>query len=163
MTLNEMRDEAIRLVTLYTEADCKPDICAEIPELVARHQRASIWTAATVYGVGDVVQLYPRNGARYVCVQAGTSAASSAAFPITALNTWGSHYLTDGTVRWHEAGRDYKNVFDVRAAAHAGCLLKAVRSSHLVTTSAGNARIEAGALQSQWRARAADYAPMGVA
>jgi hypothetical protein len=67
-----------------------------------------------------------RNGHRYTCVKAGTTAATEPLWPIHTSNK-----VTDGTVEWQEAGPDFENVFDVRAAAHQAWKVKEAKASEL--------------------------------
>ena len=158
MTLYDMRQTAIAEAEPFAEPGCKPIIDVEFYDIVDRHQRAQIHTISTAYSYGDVVQLLARNGHRYRCTTAGTSDATAPTFP-TSMGA----SLTDGTVTWVEDGTDYANVYDVRAIIHDSWMVKASKSSHLVTASSGNAKIEASALQAQCRQRAMDYAPIGIA
>lgn len=154
-----MKAEVIAQASELAQVDCNPVIAAEIFAIVDRHQRAKIYTVSTAYNYGDVVQLAVRNGHRYMATAAGTSAATAPTFP--ARNGSG---LTDGNdLTWVEIGPDYENVYDIRAILHEAWMLKAAKSSHLVTTSAGNSRVEASALQAQCRERARDFAPVGIA
>lgn len=160
MTLEEMKQSAFDLVRTLTDADCLPVICDEVMAIVERNQRAGIWAASTAYEFGDIVQLSPRNGHRYTCITAGTSATTFVAFP-TATNyyTREGYSVADGTVVWQQVGADYTNVFDIRAAVHEGWMLKAGKASLLID----QAGVSASQLQSQCRLRAADYIPVGVA
>jgi len=158
LTLEEMRSEAYDKLVVHAEVDCTPNIEGEAAAILNRHQRCEIWTASTTYYYGDEVQTYPRTGHRYMCIQSGTSGSSAPSWPGYSRHT--GFRLGDNGVTWQECGTDYDNVFDVRAAVHECWSLKAARSSHLVTTSAGNSRIEASALQEQCRARAKEFAPV---
>ncbi len=155
----DMKQEAFDKIALYTDADCAPVITDYLPELLWQCQRAAIWEAGATYGVGDVVQLYPSNGRRYRCITAGTSAATSAAFPISVPSYYGGYSFSDGTAGWEECGPAYANVFYWRAGIHAGCQLKAAKASALIDQSG----ISASQVQAQWRQRASDFAPLGVA
>lgn len=163
MTLAAMRDEAIELVSLYTEADCKPDISAEVPQIVERHKRCDIWAATTAYSYGDRVQLPTRNGHRYRCLTAGTSAATQDAFPAARFADRPQHRVTDGTVLWVEEGEDYDNVYDIRGSAHEGWMVKAGKATHLTDVALNGRNIAASQLQAQCRQRAMEYAPVEFA
>lgn len=57
---------------------------------------------STAYSEGDIVIPATRNGHRYRCTTAGTSAASPPTFPTTDGET-----VTDGTVVWTEYGGEF--------------------------------------------------------
>lgn len=63
---------------------------------------ATAWAASTSYSLGAVVRPTTANGHVYVCVQAGTSAATEPTWPTASRRT-----VTDNTVIWAEAGRAY--------------------------------------------------------
>jgi hypothetical protein len=114
MTLKEMRQKAEAHIRRVVQAECEPVITADVPAILAEHQRAKIWAPSTAYGFGDVVQLPTRNGHRYVCITPGVSGAEAP--------TWSTRRnagVFDGTAVWKEDGPDYENVFDVVAAVHA--------------------------------------------
>jgi hypothetical protein len=154
-TLEEMRHQAYEQLVLHAEPDCTPSIVGEEAAILERHMRCGVWTPSTLYIYGDEVQVYPRNGRRYMCIQTGTSSSTAPEWSI-----YPSSHMADGTANWEDAGPDYENVFDVRAAAHECWSVKAARASHLVTTSAGNSRVEASLLHEQCRARAREFTPL---
>jgi hypothetical protein len=164
-TLEEMRHQAYEQLLLHAEPDCTPSIVGEEAAILERHMRCGVWAPATEYFYGDEVQIYPRNGRRYMCVCSGTSSASAPEWP-RRVSTYhwpgfpGSRLTEAGGVSWEDVGCDYENVFDVRGAAHEAWTIKTARASHLVTTSAGNAKIDASALQEQCRARAREFTPL---
>ena len=124
--------------------------------ILNRHKLAEIWEPTTAYLVGVTVQLYPRNGYRYVALQSGVSGYFSDA-------PWGTRpgeRFTNGTVVWEVVGSDYDNVYDVRAAAHEAWSIKAGKASTLVTTSVGQSSIQASMLHEQCRARAREFTPL---
>ena len=151
-TLEEMRHQAYERFILYAEPDCPPSIEGEEAAILDRHRLASIWTQNTAYGLGDVIQTYPRNGHRYEVTVPGVSGATLPLFSIGSV--------TDGTVTWKEIGTDFENVFDVRAAVHEAWTIKASRSSHLVTTATSGSSVQASLLHQQCRARAQEFAPL---
>ena len=154
-TLEEMRHQAYEQLVLHAEPDCTPSIVGEEAAILERHMRCGVWAPSTLYIYGDEVQIYPRNG-QAVYVRADAARVQQLRL------TWGTYpssRMADGTVSWEECGPDYENVFDVRAAAHECWSVKAARASHLVTTSAGNSRIEASLLHEQCRARAEEFTP----
>jgi hypothetical protein len=152
LNLDQMKEEAYRLLVLMAEPCCVPSIEGEEVAILNRHQRAEIWTPETTYFYGDEVQLYPSNGYRYMCTRTGISGAT--------LPEFGEYGVSDNTVIWQMCGLAYDNVYDVRAATHECWTIKAGRASHLVTTSAGNSRVEASLLHQQCRARAMEFTPL---
>jgi len=58
------------------------------------------WAGLTVYSIGDFVISTSKNGHRYRCTTAGTSAASEPTWPTTKAAT-----VIDGTVTWTENGK----------------------------------------------------------
>lgn len=126
-TLDEHKDAARAELRRLVQPDTEPKLTAdEIEELLDANQRASFWLASTAYGYGDVAQPANKNGHRYVCVQAGTSAAVEPTWP-----TCDSAVVLDGGVKWKEAGADFANVYDVRAAAHQAWQMKAAKTAEL--------------------------------
>jgi len=156
LTLVQMREEAYLLFQQYAEPCCDPSIEGLEMAILNRNMRAEVWRPSTAYLLGDIVQVYPRNGYRYRAVQSGTSGV----LILSAGHYRYSREISDGTVGWIIDGPDYDNVYDVRAAAHEAWTIKASRSSHLVTTSAGGSSVQASSLHSQCRARAMEFAPV---
>ena len=154
-TLEEMRHQAYEQLWLHAEPDCTPSIEGEEAAILERHMRCGVWAPSTLYIYGDEVQVYPRNGRRYMCIQTGTSASTAPDWSI-----YPSSRMADGTANWEEIGPDYENVFDVRAAAHECWTIKAARASHLVTTSSGAGNVQASLLHEQCRARAREFTPL---
>ena len=152
--LERMREDAFEQAQELSDADCVPVIISRVGTIVDRHQRASMWTAQADYGVGDVVQLYPSTGHRYVCITAGTSGAM---FPPS--YTYYGYGVTDGTVYWQDCGAAYVNVYDIRAIVEECWMHKAAKASLLID----QAGISASQLQAQCRARAREFARAGVA
>lgn len=154
MTLEQMREAVFEKAQRLTDADCVPIIIDVLDAIVDSHQRAGIWTASTAYGVGDVVQLYPRTGRRYLCITAGTSGTT---FPVS--STYYGYSVTDGDVYWRDDGADYPNVYEERAILQECCQLKVAKSSVLIDQTG----ISASQLQAHWTKRALEYAPTGIA
>jgi hypothetical protein len=151
-----MREEAFKLFGLWAEPCCIPSLEGEELAILERHKLAEIWRPETLYRVGDVVQAYPRTGYRYGVIVRGISGLFAPA-------PWGTSLrerFTSGSVSFEVLGSDYENIYDIRGAAHEAWSIKAGRASHLVTTSAGNSRIEASLLHTQCRARAVEFAPL---
>lgn len=92
----------------------------DLLRLLDKHVRGTVWTAATVYAYGDQVIPATRNGRRYICAVAGTSAATEPDWPAVDFGE-----VTDGTVTWQEAGLDWTDGWDLEAAAHEAWMEKA--------------------------------------
>jgi len=58
------------------------------------------WAGLTTYSMGDFVVSTTKNGHRYRCTTAGTSAASEPTWPTTKAGT-----VVDGTITWTENGK----------------------------------------------------------
>jgi hypothetical protein len=102
--------------TLTTDGDGN-----ELDTLLDNHKLASTWTAETEYSVGDEVLPTVRTGSRYRCVKGGTSGVAEPGYwPTRQAAT-----VYDGDAVWQQFGPDFTNIYDARAAARAGWLLKA--------------------------------------
>ena len=153
----EALQDCIEQLRKYADVDCLPIIDDCLPEIAAKRKLAQVWEPSTAYVVGDVIQPTVRNGHWYKCYRAGTSDTTE---PVWSTRTY-SRYTETDTVIWEECGSDWKGkLYDVRGAIHDAWSLKASKASHLVTQSAGNARIEAGALHENCRARAKEFASL---
>jgi prepilin-type N-terminal cleavage/methylation domain-containing protein len=65
--------------------------------ITADYNNHTIWQASTSYSIDDIVIPTTKNGLRYRCTTAGTSAASEPIWPTTTGGT-----VTDGGVTWTE-------------------------------------------------------------
>ena len=68
--------------------------------ITADYNNHTIWQASTSYSIDDIVIPTTKNGHRYRCTTAGTSAASEPTWPTTKAGT-----AVDGTVTWTEDGK----------------------------------------------------------
>lgn len=126
-TLDEQRDDALQRLTRHVQPDTQPALeRAELEALVDRYQRASVWAAETDYNYGAKVMPVSRNGHVYVVVTAGTSGATEPTWTVGSNST-----LTDSTITFREAGSDWENAYDVRAAIEAGWMQKAAKVSEI--------------------------------
>jgi hypothetical protein len=66
-------------------------------QLLEEAYRSTVWTASTVYSVGDIVRPVTANGRSYKCTTGGTSGSSQPTWPTTFHGTVG-----DGSVVWTE-------------------------------------------------------------
>lgn len=110
-----------------------PELTGEVPLILDRCKRASLWTASTVYEIGAVVipTLVNRNGHRYRAIgytDTGTDQKSDTTQP--EWPTLRDTVIEDNHVIWQEDGDDYGAVlWDFIAAAREGWLLKAAKAS----------------------------------
>lgn len=105
----------------------------EVPTILARHKRAELWSAATVYQLGAAVipTVANRNGRRYGLTRFTDVATDQQTG--TTEPSWPDGreaQVTDGHVVWEEAGNDYGGVlWDFTAAARDGWSLKASKAT----------------------------------
>lgn len=137
------RQTAMQTLRLYGQ----PDIAPVIPSLALdtilnSTRRATIWAADTAYGFGDVILPTVRNGHCYRCIQAGTSEASADNEPewpvgMSATITEGA---SDPLLMWQEAGPDFDNLYDVRAAIRQVWEMKASLTASLHSSGGAQAQ-----------------------
>lgn len=126
-TVEDHKELALAAVRMFVAPDDTPTLDdVELNSILDSVQRASFWVLSTAFSVGDVILPATKNGHRYRCAQAGTTAATEPTWPTRDAAT-----ITDGTVIWEEAGADYENVFDIRAAASQAWTLKQAKASQL--------------------------------
>jgi hypothetical protein len=126
-TVEDHKEAALALLRMLVQPDVTPALDdVELNAFLDGAQRASFWTLTTAFIFGDVVLPATKNGHRYKCTQGGTTAATEPNWPTRDGST-----ITDGTVTWEEAGPDYENVFDIRAAAHEAWLVKEAKASEM--------------------------------
>ena len=111
----------------YAQPDTEPKLDdPELDAILDSVQRASFWAPTTAFIHGAVTLPTTKNGHRYVCEQGGITAATEPAWP-----TRNGATVTDGAVIWREAGVDFENVFDIRAAAHEAWKIKEAKATVL--------------------------------
>jgi hypothetical protein len=126
-TVEDHKETALALLRMLVQPDVTPALDdVELNAMLDNAQRASFWILTTAFTFGAVVLPATKNGHRYKCTQGGTTAATEPTWP-----TRDGATITDGTVTWEEAGPDYENVFDVRAAAHEAWLMKEAKASEM--------------------------------
>jgi hypothetical protein len=135
-TVEDHKEIALAKLRRLAQPDSQPTLSdPELDEILDDVQRASFWLSDTEFVIGDVVLPVTKNGHRYLCIQGGETAATEPGWPTIAGAT-----VTDGEVIWQEAGADYENVFDVRAAAYEAWQMKAGKVANLFdVTSSSNA------------------------
>lgn len=153
-------------LTLWLQPSVVPVLTNdEQTALLTAAKRASTWLNNTAYVVGDVVLPTVRNGHRYRCIQAGTSAALLANEPEwpTRIGRWITDGVSDPILTWVEDGPEYASIYDVRAAVHAGWMLKAAKVSHLYETRQTASTFSEQQVYEHCLQMAAKYAPAQVA
>lgn len=127
-TVEDHKEAALKDLRSYAQPDTEPKLSdPELNAILNRVQRASFWEASKAFVFGTVVLPATKNGHRYRCIEAGTTGTTEPAWPKR-----DGAVITDGTVRWEEAGADYENVFDVREAAQQAWTMKADKASILI-------------------------------
>ena len=126
-TVEDHKEAALAELKRLAQPDSTPALDdVELNAILDEVQRASFWALTTAFTFGAVVLPATKNGHRYSCSQGGTTAATE---PIWPKRDGAS--ITDGTVIWQEAGADFDNVFDIRAAAHEAWLMKYAKAVEL--------------------------------
>jgi hypothetical protein len=130
-TVEDHKEIAFTELRMLVQPASTPELDdVELNSILDSAQRASFWILSTAFTFGAVVLPATKNGHRYKCTTAGTTAATEPTWPTNSGAT-----ITDGTVVWQEAGPDYDNVFDVRAAAHQAWVMKQAKASVLFDSS----------------------------
>lgn len=146
---------AIRQLGQICQSTSFPELTDnQLGDLIDQHKRFATWTPSTYYSVGDMVVPTTPNGRVYQCVIAGTSQTTEPAFPqITyAVGQAFYDYSTlpanqDFGLTWQDNGYITTEIYDVRAAAKQGWLLKASIAANLANTSDGQMKIELHTIQ----------------
>jgi hypothetical protein len=126
-TVEDHKEIALAHLRVLVQPDVTPTLDdVELTAILDGVQRASFWILSTAFVFGAVVMPATKNGHRYKCTTPGTTAATEPTWP-----TRDGAVVTDGTVTWEEAGPDYENVFDIRAAAHEAWLVKEAKAVEL--------------------------------
>ena len=126
-TVEDHKEIALAQLRRLAQPDSTPALDdVELNAFLDDSQRAVFWILSTAFTFGAVAMPATKNGHRYVCIEAGTTAATEPTWP-----TRDGATVTDGTVRWQEAGPDYENVFDIRAAAHQAWVVKEAKASEM--------------------------------
>ncbi len=95
---------------------------ADLGALLAKVERATLWTAATAVAVNDVIIPATANGLRYICTKAGTTGDTEPVWPTRIRGTIG-----DGDAVWEEAGNQY-DLWDMAEAIYQGWILKKAKA-----------------------------------
>ena len=116
--------EAIAYVTLNAQTAAFPSVDgADVTAIVQRNIRAKVWTASTVYKVGERVQPIIPNGHFYECVQAGESDTVEPIWSNRQNSLW--HEFASDLI-WRECALDVDgNLYNLRNSVHEIWVLKA--------------------------------------
>jgi hypothetical protein len=126
-TVEDHKEAAKAALRRYAQPDTEPKLDdTELNSILDSVQRASFWLPSTVQVYGAVVLPATQNGHRYRCTRGGATAATEPTWP-----TRNGAVITDGEVEWTEAGADFENVFDIRAAAHEAWKIKEAKATVL--------------------------------
>lgn len=129
----------------------------ELDSILLEAKRAMTWATETAYVVGEIVMPTARNGHRYRVTQGGTSGATEPTWPTSLYGT-----VTSGSgspaLTFEEAGSEYSNVYDVRAAKKAVAALKKTKAAHFV----GMGQVQFQQLFDHWERIEKQYRGVGV-
>lgn len=154
-TVEDHKDAALLQLRRLAQPDSTPALdVSELDAILDDCQRASFWATAAAFEYGDVILPSARNGHHYVCRQSGATGATEPSWP-----TRGGAKVADGGVIWEEAGADFDNVFDIRAAAHRAWLMKAAKASELFDSG----RESLSQIGERCREMAQSFNPIGLA
>lgn len=152
-------------LTAAAQPDIQPVITDRVSAILASVKLATTWVHNTAYVVGNVVMPTVRNGHKYRCIQAGTSAAllvNQPDWPVgaSAVITEG---VSDPILTWVEDGPELSQIYDVRKAIHKAWLEKAAKASLLYATSQSGSRFEHQQVYEHCNKQAEIYASIGIA
>ncbi len=101
-------DDALNYIKAEIQADLPPEVTdTEINAKLARNLRAGFWLASTAYTIGQEVLPTTRNGHRYICVQAGTTADTEPVWlPTYASDRYRNSSVGSGSAIFQENGTD---------------------------------------------------------
>lgn len=134
----------------------------DLSSLLANHARATVWAPGTTYAVGQKIVTTERNGRLYVCREPGPSGVTEPDW-----GDAGDHYpgreVDDGAdLVWEDAGPAFEELWDLRAAAQEGWLLKAARAAHEFDFSSEQQKFVLSQRHQHCLAMAARYEPLAV-
>lgn len=125
--IDDHKEAALAELKRLAQPDTQPKLTdPELDAILDTVLRATVWASATVYTWGDSVIPTTRNGHRFKATTGGTSGTTEPVWPTRNMSS-----LDDGTVTWQEAGADFKNLYDIRAAAHKAWLMKVAKATEL--------------------------------
>lgn len=164
MSYATQRTAAIADVVLYAQTTIQPTLSTpEVEGIVDSCVKATIWTVNTPYAFGAVILPTVRNGRRYICIQSGTSDATTEPEWSSQLYSTIQDGNSDPVLTWREDGPDFANVFDVRGAIHTAWTLKAAKASLSVDVQQQVGGLKASQIYDHCLDMAAKYAPVEIA
>lgn len=132
----------------------------EVSDLLDRHVIATVWAVGTAVNVGDRVVPTVLNGWMYVCEIGGTTSSDTEPTWLT-TDAWSQVEATG--VQWRLCGlQPAEALWDLRAAAHQGWILKAGKVAGTGSVKAGRLSIDNSGVRESCLAQARLYAPVGV-
>jgi hypothetical protein len=162
-------DAALLRLTRLTQAASSPDITADLADILVECKLAVLWTASTLYKVGDVVQPNTPNGHRYICIQGGTSGTSEPDWLTTDVKDSRSYrgtIIEDGSsdpiLTWREDGEEYASLWDMRRAAYLGWQEKISKAVCAVDASGDGTSVKNSQVYEHCKEQAAKFMPVMI-
>jgi hypothetical protein len=161
------RDQAMSLITLYSQALSYPEVGSSVlSTILDNHVRFTTWTASTVYSVGDTVVPTTPNGRVYRCVIDGTSLTTQPDFPNYFSAQWVGWTITEGTpipcLTWVDAGPANVERYDINGSVRDVFLLKAGLVATEIDSKEGQSDVKLSQLKMHCLDMARRYRPMEI-
>lgn len=152
-----------RLKAMVQDEVCPTLGATELQLLLDNARRAYIWTASTVYKIGDVVipTTNNRNGHRYQIIAFDGDGVSSAATE-PSWSTSRDSTISDGNVTWQEVGMEV-DLWDLQAAACAGWQMKLAKVSGNFKFASGDQSFDRQQVFDHCQAMVRLYSPVMIA
>lgn len=129
MPIQTNESEAMAELKRLTQYETEPalDDGSDLIPILDAAKICSVWAASTAYSYGDEVvpTTANQNGRRFRCVKAGTSGSTEPSWS----GFYGARVADDSTLIWEECGAQPKSLWDMRAAAYNGWMLKASKAA----------------------------------
>jgi hypothetical protein len=159
------RLQAIKQLSQYVQADLYPELDVnQLGNLIDSHRRFRTWEPETFYNVGDMIVPTVPNGRFYQCIIAGNSRDTEPSWPTVGYQVgqcffeYQQQYYNEGWgLTWQDNGFITQEIYDVRAAAREGWMLKASIAANLANTNDGKMSIELHIIQENCIQMAAKY------